>query len=152
MFGLFQCFNGNFVAASRLLFSFGRRGTIPARFAAIHPIFQTPSAAIIGVTIATLTALFLGDALLVPVTEVGSMASACGWLAASLSLFLVESRVRIRLIAALGALVALLLLAMKLIPKFPGHFSRAEWIALAVWLLIGAAMHWNRPAGTTKTS
>jgi hypothetical protein len=80
------------------------------------------------------------------------MASACGWLAASLSLFLVESRVRIRLIAALGVLVALLLLAMKLIPKFPGHFSRAEWIALAVWLLIGAAMHWNRPAGTTKTS
>src|SRR5260370_4560746 len=30
MFGLFQCFNGNFVAASRLLFSFGSGGTIPA--------------------------------------------------------------------------------------------------------------------------
>jgi basic amino acid/polyamine antiporter, APA family len=152
MFGLFQCFNGNFVAASRLLFSFGRRGTIPARFAAIHPIFQTPSAAIIGVTIATLAGLFLGDALLVPVTEVGSMASACGWLAASLSLFLIESHLRVRFVAAIGALVALLLLAMKLIPKFPGHFSRAEWIALAVWLLIGAAMHWNRPAAAIKRS
>ena len=33
IFGLFQCFNGNFVAASRLLFSFDRRGTIPANFA-----------------------------------------------------------------------------------------------------------------------
>jgi len=152
MFGLFQCFNGNFVAASRLLFSFGRRGTIPARFAEIHSRFQTPSTAIIGITIATLAGLFLGDALLVPVTEVGSMASACGWLAASLSLLLVESRLRVRLVAALGALVALLLIAMKLVPKFPGHFTGAEWIALAVWLLIGGAMHWSRGAGAKKIS
>jgi basic amino acid/polyamine antiporter, APA family len=149
--GLFQCFNGNFVAASRLLFSFGRRGTIPTRFAEIHPRFQTPSTAIIGVTVATLAGLFLGDALLVPVTEVGSMASACGWLAASLSLFLIESRLRVRLVAALGVFVALLLIAMKLVPKFPGHFTGAEWIALAVWLFLGAAMHWNRPARARKT-
>jgi APA family basic amino acid/polyamine antiporter len=151
MFGLFQCFNGNFVAASRLLFSFGRRGTIPTRFAEIHPRFQTPSKAIIGVTIATLAGLFLGDALLVPVTEVGSMASACGWLAASLSLFLIESRLRVRFVAALAVFVALLLIAMKLVPKFPGHFTGAEWIALAVWLLLGAAMHWNRPVTTRRT-
>ena len=119
IFGLFQCFNGNFVAASRLLFSFGRRGTIPARFGMVHARYQTPSIAVIGVMIATLIALFLGDALLVPVTEVGSMASACGWLAASSSLFLVESRIRVRLIAAIAALVALLLVAMKLVAKFP---------------------------------
>jgi len=41
---------------------------------------------------------------------------------------------------------------MKLVPEFPGHFSRAEWIALAVWLLMGAAMHWGRPPATRKTS
>ena len=146
MFGLLQCFNGNFVAASRLLFSFGRRGTIPARFAAIHPVFQTPSPAIVGVTIATLVALFLGDALLVPVTEVGSMASAAGWLVACLSLLIIESRLRVRVIAAIGAIVALLLVSMKLVPEFRGHFSQAEWIALAIWLLIGAALHWLRPA------
>jgi len=79
------------------------------------------------------------------------MASACGWLAASLSLFLIESRLRVRFVAALGALVALLLIAMKLVPKFPGHFTRPEWVALAVWLLLGAAMHWNRPAPARKT-
>jgi hypothetical protein len=50
------------------------------------------------------------------------------------------------MLAAMGALVALLLVAMKLIAKFPGHFSQAEWTALAVWLLIGAALHWGRPA------
>jgi amino acid transporter len=152
MFGLFQCFNGNFVAASRLLFSFGRRGTIPARFATIHPAFQTPSIAIAGVTIATLAGLVLGDSLLVPVTEVGSMACACGWFAACISFFLVETRRGARLIAAIGAIVALLLVAMKISPKFPGHFSRAEWIAFAIWLLIGIAMHLTRPGPAAKTS
>ncbi len=150
MFGLFQCFNGNFVAASRLLFSFGRRGTIPARFAVIHPSFQTPSIAIVGVTIATLAGLVLGDSLLVPVTEVGSMACATGWFAASISLFLVETRLGVRLVAAIGAIVALLLVAMKVVPKFPGHFSQAEWIALTIWLLIGIAMHLSRPSPTAK--
>ena len=133
-------------------FSFARRGTVPARFAAIHPVFQTPSAAIVGITLATLTALFLGDALLVPVTEVGSMASACGWLAASLSLLLVESRLRVKFISALASVIALLLLGMKLIPKFPGHFSQAEWIALAIWLLIGVVMRWTRPSTDTTNA
>jgi hypothetical protein len=33
---------------------------------------------------------------------------------------------------------------MKVLPAFPGHFSRAEWIALGVWLAIGTTMHWLR--------
>jgi amino acid transporter len=141
VFGLMQCFNGNFVAASRMVFSFGRKGTIPARFGSVHERFQTPTTAIIGVTVATLVGLLLGDALLVPVTEVGSMAAASGWLAACLSLFLVDARPKARIIAAAGALVALLLVAMKMFPIFPGHFSPAEWIALSVWVMLGAAMH-----------
>jgi basic amino acid/polyamine antiporter, APA family len=140
VFGLLQCFNGNLVAASRMLFSFGRKGTIPARFGAVHTKFHTPAVAIIAVTVATICGLLLGDALLVPVTEVGSMAAASGWFATCLSFFLVEKRPTARVVAALGAIVALLLVAMKIVPSFPGHFSRHEWIALAVWLMIGAAL------------
>jgi APA family basic amino acid/polyamine antiporter len=141
LFGLFQCFNGNFVASSRLLFAFGRRRTIPAGFGNIHATFQTPSVAILGVTAGTLVGLLLGDALLVPVTEVGSMASAFGWLAACLSFWLVEKRPGRRLVAGLGIAVSLLLLLMKLVPAFPGHFSPAEWVALAVWLAVGLFLH-----------
>jgi basic amino acid/polyamine antiporter, APA family len=141
IFGLCQCFNGNFVAASRLLFSFGRRGTIPPRFGSVHSKFQTPHFAIFGIAAGTLLGLLLGDALLVPVTEVGSMASAFGWLAACVSLVLVEHRLRTRLIALLAAAISFLLLAMKLFPIFPGHFSPSEWLALSVWLLLGIALH-----------
>lgn len=150
VFGLLQCFNGNFVAASRMLFSFGRRGTIAARFGAVHEKFQTPSAAILGVMLATIGGLLLGDALLVPVTEVGSMAAASGWFAACVSFFRVERRSAMRWIAALGALVALLLVAMKVVPAFPGHFSRPEWIALALWLGIGAGLHFFGRRGAAE--
>jgi APA family basic amino acid/polyamine antiporter len=141
LFGLFQCFNGNFAASTRLLFAYARRGTVAPRFASIHAKFSTPSVAIIGITSGTLVGLLLGDAILVPVTEVGSMASALGWLAACLSFWLVEPRLRMRAITSLGICVSLLFVLMKLIPAFPGHFTNAEWIALAVWLLLGAILH-----------
>jgi len=138
-------------------------------------MFPTPSGAIIGVTVATLVALLFGDAILVPITEVGSMASALGWLAACLSFWLVEGgsrsatpkvevvagapprdqsepaaagrrvpRITKRAVTAAGILVSLLLLLMKLVPAFPGHFTQAEWIALTIWLAIGAVLH-RRP-------
>jgi len=152
-FGLFQCFNGNFVASSRLLFAYGRRQTVPAPFGRIHERFQTPSIAILGIAAATIAGLLLGDALLVPVTEVGSMASAFGWLATCVSFFLVERTLRSRALTSLGILVAALLLLMKLVPAFPGHFTRAEWAALAIWLALGASLHLrSSPPRTTARS
>jgi basic amino acid/polyamine antiporter, APA family len=145
LFGLFQCFNGNFAASTRLLFAFGRRGTVAPQFATIHEKFATPSIAVVAITAGTLLGLLLGDSILVPITEVGSMASALGWLAACASFWFVERRLRMRLITSLGICVSLLLLLMKLIPAFPGHFSHAEWLALAIWLFLGALLH-RRPA------
>ncbi len=137
MLALFECFNGNFVASSRLLFAFGRRGTIYSKFGKVHETFLTPSVAIVGISAATILGLLLGDAILVPVTEVGSMAAASGWLMACLSFWLVEKKTGKRLITSLGTAVALLMLLMKLLPVFPGHFSGAEWIALGIWLAVG---------------
>ena len=141
--GLLQVFNGNFVAATRLLFAYGRRRTISPVFAKVQPTYQTPTAAILAVSAASLAGLLLGDALLVPVTEVGSMAPAFGWLATCLSFYMVERSVLLRLTAGLGTAVSLLLVLMKLLPIFPGHFSLADWIALGVWLAIGLLLRYR---------
>ena len=162
MFGLFQCFNGNFAASTRLLYAFGRNGTVSSRLARVHPLFQTPSNAVLAISAGSLLAIFFGDAILVPVTEVGSAAAAYGWLAACVSFLLVTARsgatewpgkdpdrrqqsrslsyARRWLIPVLGALAALALVLMKFLPSFPGHFSRAEYIALAFWLLLGLVL------------
>jgi APA family basic amino acid/polyamine antiporter len=137
MLALFECFNGNFVASSRLLFAFGRRGTIHGAFGKVHHAFLTPSLAVVGIACATIVGLLLGDAILVPVTEVGSMAAASGWFMACVSFWLVEKTAGKRLITTMGIAISLLLLLMKLVPIFPGHFSVAEWAALAIWLVLG---------------
>ena len=166
-FGLFQCFNGNFVASSRLLFAFGRNGSVTPRLGRIHSRFQTPSTAVLAICGGTLIAQCLGDAILVPVTEVGSVACALGWLATCVSFILVVSRgssanapgpwvdgkqkallsgsagaggAKFLLIASCGVLASLVLVLMKFLPVFPGHFSIAEWIALAVWITVGAML------------
>jgi amino acid transporter len=141
MFGLFQCFNGNFVASSRMLFAFGRRGTIHPSFGKVHAEFLTPSVAVLGIASGTLVGLLLGDALLVPVTEVGSMASALGWFAACVSFWMVEKRVGVRMVTGLGIMVSLMLFLMKVLPVFPGHFSLAEWIAFGIWVGLGVVLH-----------
>jgi basic amino acid/polyamine antiporter, APA family len=143
--GLFQVFNGNFVASTRLVFAYGRRGTIHPSFSMIHARYLTPTMAICGITAGTLVGLLLGDAILVPVTEVGALASAFGWLAACVSFLLIENRGRLRVIAVLGIVVSLAFLLMKILPVVPGHFSKAEWIALLMWISIGLALHrWPR--------
>jgi len=142
--GLFQVFNGNFVASTRLLFAYGRRGTLAPRFAKLHAVNLTPTVAISAVAAGTFAGLLLGDSLLVPVTEVGSMASALGWFAACISFFLVEKRAGLRAVAILGMAISALLVLMKLVPAIPGHFTGAEWVALGIWLAIGLLLR-RRP-------
>jgi amino acid transporter len=146
LLSLFKCFNGNFVAASRLFFALGRRGMIPARAGAIHSRHQTPSVAVLCIGIATGACMLLGDAILVPITEVGSVACAIGW-AATCAACLALSRTRsdlIRLsvvqqaVALFGLIVATAMAMMKIIPAVPGHFTVNEWLALGVWIAIGA--------------
>jgi basic amino acid/polyamine antiporter, APA family len=145
--GLFQVFNGNFVASTRLLYAYGRRGALASAFSKVHAVNQTPTVAIFAVAIGTLACLLLGDALLVPVTEVGSMASALGWFAACISFFFVDRDARLRVTTILGIVVSTLLMLMKLVPTVPGHFTGAEWAALAVWLAIGLLLRRRPRAG-----
>lgn len=134
---LLKVFNGNFVASSRLLFALGRRGLVAARLGRIHRDNQTPSVAVVGIALASAGALFLGPSILIPVTEVGSMASAVGWLASCAAYYRIETRAGRQAIAALGALVAIAMILMKVLPWVPGHFTRTECVALAFWVGLG---------------
>jgi len=148
LLSLFKCFNGNFVAASRLLFALGRRAMVAPRAGTIHPKFQTPSVAVLWVGITTGVCMLLGDAILVPITEVGSVACAIGWASACAAcLVLARSRPEIikltaaeQALAAFGLIVAIAMALMKVIPLIPGHFTIYEWLALGIWIVLGVAM------------
>ena len=137
---LVKIFNANFVVSSRMLFALGRQGLAAPRLGRVHPHNRTPAVAVLGMGAASAVALFLGPSILVPVTEVGSMASALGWFAACAAYYRIERRPARRSVAWAGGLVALALVLMKVLPFIPGHFTRDEAIALGVWALLGAVM------------
>ncbi len=134
---LLQAFNANVVASSRLLFAMGRRNLLDPRMARVHPKNQTPSAAIITVGVATAFAMLLGEAGLVPILEVGALASAVGWMSACAAYWRMRPHWHGRAAAAFGLLVTAMMVLVKVVPLVPGHFTRYEWLALAVWIAIG---------------
>jgi APA family basic amino acid/polyamine antiporter len=132
-----KTFNGNMVASSRLLFAMGRRNMLERRMAYIHPANQTPSTAVIAVGVATAVAIFLGEALLIPILEVGAIAAAVAWMAACASYYRMKPAPAGRVAALIGLLVTSLMILAKMVPVIPGHFTRYEWIALGVWIGLG---------------
>jgi len=146
-----RTFNGNMIASSRLLFAMGRRNLITPRMGFIHPKNQTPTVAVIAIGAATAAAVFVGQAGLVPILEVGAVASSVGWMAACASFFCLRPAFSARVIAVFGVLVTSLMILVKVIPVVPGHFTRYEWIALAIWLGLGGLLRATRQEGSRAT-
>jgi amino acid transporter len=147
LLSLLKIFNGNFLTATRLLFAMGRRNLLDARLGIVNERLQTPKVAIAFAGFITALASFLGQAVLVPISEVGSMAAAAGWLATCLAFLRgagnVANSFTLRLVGYCGAAVALMLIAMKVVPAIPGSFGRYEYLALGVWIAVGFLL-WNR--------
>jgi amino acid transporter len=140
LLSLFKIFNGNFVAATRLLYALGRRGLVNPVLGTVNPRFGTPSVAIGLVAVLTAAGAFLGDALLVPITEVGGAVAAIGWGAACLAFIALTRRSGDgsgKTMAAAGAVVSAAILLMKFTPAVPGSFGWTEWVVLGGWCALG---------------
>jgi len=151
---LFKVFNGNFVAATRLVFALGRRRQVHPALGAVNPTFGTPAAAITLIAGLTGAAAFLGDAVLVPISEVGAAVGAIGWCAACLAFIALARRGGIRegvTIAAIGVAVSAAIIAMKLVPVVPGSFTTAEWLAFTAWCVLGLALRQRVPGPTAPS-
>ena len=143
---LLKIFNGNFLAATRLVFALGRRGLVSPALGIVHERFRTPAAAVALVAVLTASATFLGDAVLVPVTEVGSLAVGAGWLSACAAYLLRARRgeeASGTASAWIGAAVGVAIILMKTVPGLPGSFTSHEWLAFVAWTGLGLAL-WRR--------
>jgi basic amino acid/polyamine antiporter, APA family len=144
--------NGNFVAGSRLVFGMARAGLIARPLAAVHSQRQTPWFAVIGVGLFTAVTALLGDHLLISVTEVGSLASAVGWLIACAAFVRLAQTARDRAIAITGVVISLAFLSLKILPGVPGSFSRGEYIALAAWIVTGLVLRMTARVGSPAST
>jgi len=151
---LLKIFNGNFVAATRMLYAIGRRNLVHPSLGRVHASHGTPVVAIALMALLTAAAAMFGDAILVPITEVGSLAVGVGWLSACAAFIAGARRDRtadgVRF-ASIGATVSLLIVAMKALPFVPGSFTRNEWMAFLAWCAIGAVF-WLTRRGAAETA
>ena len=135
--GLVQCFNGNLITSSRLLFAMARLNLLAPKLAYIHPRNQCPSSAVLTIGVGTALTMFLGEAGLVPIVEVGAACSAIAWMSACICAYCMKPQWHVRVAAAFGVVVTTLMVLAKVVPVVPGHFTRYEWMALAIWAVIG---------------
>jgi APA family basic amino acid/polyamine antiporter len=144
MVALVQAFNANVIASSRLLFAMSRRNLLNPAMSRVHPKNQTPSTAVIAVGIATAATIFLGETLLVPILEVGAVSVGIAWMAACASYYKMKPGGLRRAAAVWGLLVTTVMILVKIVPWIPGHFTWREWVALAIWGLLGAGIRATR--------
>lgn len=139
MLSLLKVFNGNFLTATRLLWAMGRRDLLGAGLGAVDERRRTPAAAIWLVGGGTALASLLGMAVLDPIAEVGSLAIALGWLAASLALVRGAGGVLTagdRLLGASGAAVSASLAVIVVAVSF----SWPHWLTVGGWAALGLAV------------
>jgi amino acid transporter len=157
---LLKIFNGNFVAGTRMLYALGRRSVVHPSLGYVHPTFGTPAVAIGLMAVISVAGAMMGDAILVPITEVGSLTVGFGWLSACAAYILRARHGRIAasmrseparalVMAWAGAVVSVGLILMKIVPGVPGSFTRVEWLAFVVWTILGLAFWIMRRRGRT---
>src|SRR5262249_14990636 len=150
---LFKVWNGCFVAGTRLLYGMARRGMLGPGLARVHPRFLTPHGAIAFASGLTVVGALLGDAALVPMSEVGALAIAVGWLVACASFLRGvswgQARPPGRAIATAwaGWLVAAGMVLRKVLPVVPGHMTGTEVAGLAGWMLLGVVLRPRAASG-----
>lgn len=141
---LVQAFNANIVASSRLLYAMSRHNLLNPFMSSVHPRNQTPATAILAIGLATAATIFMGEALLVPILEVGAVTAAVGWMAACASYHRMKPNALGQAAAIWGIFVTAAMILVKVLPWVPGHFTWHEWVALGIWASLGIAARATR--------
>jgi amino acid transporter len=145
---LLKVFNAMFLASTRLLFAMGRRDLLWPGLGAVHARFGTPSVAIALVSGVTILAALLGRAVLGPISEVGSLTGALGWLATCLALSFGAGGATggVRALGWCGAAVSL---ALAVVAAW--SFTWYHWLAVAAWGTLGLLL-WRARSGRAGAS
>jgi amino acid transporter len=143
LLSLIKVFNGNFLAATRLVYAMGQRDLLGGRLGAVHERYRTPFLAIAAVGGLTVLGTFLGRAVLMPISTVGSLCVTAVWLATSVA-YCCGAAGKVTLAGrALGILAAIVSGILLIIVAI--GFGRYEWMALAGWAAVGLALwFWRR--------
>ncbi|RST75298.1 APC family permease [Siminovitchia acidinfaciens] len=161
LMGIFTGLNGFYVSTSRLLFAMGRAKILPKSFAKLHPKHKTPHIGIFFTMAATLSAPFFGREALLWVVDMAALGVTIAYFYACFVAYRLfkwseheNSRTDNRLVAPgkkllslLGVICSASFFLLLVVPGSPGFLSKPSWIALLVWIGLGAIFFLTRFKG-----
>jgi|UPI0003235BB5 amino acid transporter len=150
--GVVGVYNACFYGATRLLMYMSQVGLIPAAFSRLHPVYHTPTVAILFVSLIAASACLLGKAVFLPLVTVAAFSYIVLW---GSTLFSVMRLRKLRpelprplptpggkFTLAVGAIVTLLMAAAMLVPGSPASLKWPyEHLLLGVLLVIGMILY-----------
>jgi amino acid transporter len=139
---LIKTFNGNFLAATRMLYAMGQRNLLGGRLDAVHARYGTPTIAIAIVGVLSIGGTFLGKAALIPISDVGSLCGGAVWLATSLAYACGaggKATVGARGLGGTGAVISVALMIVT-----AADFQLFHWLTLAAWVAVGLVLWFAR--------
>ncbi|RHW30812.1 APC family permease [Oceanobacillus profundus] len=151
--GILTGLNGFYMSASRLLFAMGRAKVIPAAFGKLHRSHKTPHAGILFTLAFTLFAPFFGREALLWVVDMSALGVTIAYFYTCFIAYRLfkwsdsnnkrnNKRATVspgrKFLCLLGILSSAGFLLLLIVPGSPGFLSTPSWIALFVWLILGA--------------
>lgn len=151
--GIVTSWNAFFIGGSRAIYSLATAGMLPRWLAYIHPIYKTPTRAILLIGGVTFFAPLLGRKALLWFVNAGSLAIVLAYLLVCLAFitlrirephmprpFKVRGGLPIGILAVLGSAIMLYMY----LPLSPSALVLEEWLMLLAWVLLGVSLFRQR--------
>src|SRR5699024_5338767 len=151
--GIFTGLNGFYVSTSRLLFAMGRAKILPKAFGKLHPKYKTPHIGILFTLAFTLFAPFFGREALLWVVDMSALGVTIAYFYACFVAYRLftwsedatknAEKVLIvapgrKIFSLLGTITSIAFFLLLVVPGSPGFLGAPSWIALLIWISLGA--------------
>jgi amino acid transporter len=159
LMGVFTGLNGFYASTSRLLFAMGRAKVLPKAFGTLHPKYKTPHVGILFTLVVTSLAPFFGRQALLWVVDMSSLGVTIAYFYACFVAYRLfkwshssaDNARGVSIVAPgrkflslLGVCTSIAFFLLLVTPGSPGFLGTPSWIALLVWIGLGAIFFLSR--------
>ncbi|GAA5175952.1 APC family permease [Modicisalibacter zincidurans] len=148
--GIITSWNAFYIGGSRAIYALAHAGMLPAFLGKLHPIYKTPTNAIVMIGALSSIAPFLGRPAMVWLVDAGGLGIVIAYLFVALSFMVLRSRepqmerpFRVAGGKLVGGLAVVLSFAMACLylPGSPSALTAVEWLVFGGWMIFGLAMY-----------